>query len=1145
MNIHGAQPTIGQGSNPLRVLESGLNASTGQLVGVQRHGQQAEAARMVPDNLAHRRPCLSPSDESSDASSSASVSSPSRPLASPSWRRNSDLPLLGAPRPSSSNTPDDPDPSRANHPARRAIEYSSTYDQGDPGRLPQGLGHQNRSNPDVALSSPFQDHPRISIAGNVNQIQHHGERGFHILHRAAAADAFYDSAERFPQPRCHPETRKEMLEDLWRWSSSTDTNSSIFWLHGPAGAGKSAIAQSFCQKLAADRLGASFFFKRGNPSRGSGNKLFPTLAYQLAIPLPAFKETVSLVMEDDPSIIDRELSTQLQKLIIEPSRKTIRRTLVIVIDGLDECEGKEIQCEILRSIGNAIHDAHLSLRFFIASRPEPHIRETFTDTLQGIHCSVNINQSFDDVWRYFVDEFARIHREHRDTMARILLPWPAPQVVESLVQKSSGYFVYASIVVKFIDDKDFRPTERLDVILGTKEAEDESPFAALDQLYIQILSQVRARPRLLRVLTVIAAKLDLSLGHIEQLLGLELGDVRLTLRGLQSVIGLEDPVHDYKSPPVVHHASFYDFLQNPRRSGCFYIGSTLHKMDLSHCIFKAFSHHHTATIESSVDCRPWLLDLRHALLGSVGFWSSTNLETWLTTCRENFCRSFWNSSPPPSAVQQVQDTLLISETLPLNLTIYVDHLRQQRLRPLNENDWHSKSGVEFLVALSQYFADVKNLLGMVKESAKTALTHKIATEVCEHMHSDLLAVVARLVLFLRDQKSYKIFLACRGTKAQELLDFLQDLLDLDSFSLIKPLIFQALQQLSCSSGLHPRCFVLSGLQRLGQQVGAGSFGDIYKGLIQGQNVCAKVMRLYCASDVEAAFREFGQEAAIWRQLHHPNILPFFGLYHVDDRLCLVSPWMEDGYVTEFIRLHNPTSIKRLSFILDVALGLRYLHEQRVVHGDLTGPNILVTPSHRACITDFGLSSIADNITAQQAGAMRYQAPELLQLGPHKIHYGSDIYAFACVCYEILTGQVPFHELRITSVVIKVVGGYRPSRPTSSPGVFDDLWELLRSCWEEEAEKRPTAVAVVKRLEDPLIGAKPTPLAADWDETFTSKFRRSVDREPLLPSVAQIERILFGDEKAQGLKTLHWGNRSSMPRMSPRTRSLPTVTTSEV
>lgn len=70
-------------------------------------------------------------------------------------------------------------------------------------------------------------------------------------------------------------------------------------------------------------------------------------------------------------------------------------------------------------------------------------------------------------------------------------------------------------------------------------------------------------------------------------------------------------------------------------------------------------------------------------------------------------------------------------------------------------------------------------------------------------------------------------------------------------------------------------------------------------------------------------------------------------------------------------------------------------------------NVLVTPSGRACITDFGLSTIADAVTLRfthstasaQGGTARYQAPEIL-LGDMKNHRGSDVYAFACVCYEV-------------------------------------------------------------------------------------------------------------------------------------------------
>ncbi|KAJ7289148.1 kinase-like domain-containing protein, partial [Mycena rebaudengoi] len=381
-----------------------------------------------------------------------------------------------------------------------------------------------------------------------------------------------------------------------------------------------------------------------------------------------------------------------------------------------------------------------------------------------------------------------------------------------------------------------------------------------------------------------------------------------------------------------------------------------------------------------------------------------------------------------------------------------------------------------------------------------------------------------LLLLLRDPESYKKFLSYRGADAQHLLDHLQDLLDLDSFVVAKPLIFKALLRLSRASGLHPRCFALSGLQKDSQQVTGGAFGDIWKGLVHGQCVSIKIMRVFQDSDVEAVQKEFSREALIWRQLCHPNVLPFFGLYYLENRLCLVSPWMENGNIMKFLKSTNPSNEGRLSLILDVALGLQYLHGKHVVHGDLKGLNILLTPSGRACIADFGVSSVANTITVQfthstanvKGGTARYQAPELFQESSAGNHFGSDVYAFACVCYEIMTGKVPFHQLpNDMAVIMKVAQGIRPLRPLSCSGTtaLDSLWELMQTCWDGKTEMRPEAPQIVQRLIGPLIEAKTTSSAADWDDTFTSKFRRSLQTESLTPSVDQIQLMLPRLEKS--------------------------------
>ncbi|KAJ6617375.1 hypothetical protein B0H10DRAFT_2384659 [Mycena sp. CBHHK59/15] len=183
-----------------------------------------------------------------------------------------------------------------------------------------------------------------------------------------------------------------------------------------------------------------------------------------------------------------------------------------------------------------------------------------------------------------------------------------------------------------------------------------------------------------------------------------------------------------------------------------------------------------------------------------------------------------------------------------------------------------------------------------------------------------------MALILREPETYKTFLDCRGTLAQQLLDLVQDYVystarrsvDYDSSSTVRPLLFKALIRLSRASGLHPRCFALSGLETSGHQVAAGGSGDIWKGLVRGQSVSVKVMRIFQKADVEAALKEFGREALIWRQLSHPNLLPFFGLYYLNARLCLVSPWMVNGNILEFLRKDLVSYADRVSLISDVA-----------------------------------------------------------------------------------------------------------------------------------------------------------------------------------------------------------------------------------
>jgi serine/threonine protein kinase len=79
-------------------------------------------------------------------------------------------------------------------------------------------------------------------------------------------------------------------------------------------------------------------------------------------------------------------------------------------------------------------------------------------------------------------------------------------------------------------------------------------------------------------------------------------------------------------------------------------------------------------------------------------------------------------------------------------------------------------------------------------------------------------------------------------------------------------------------------------------------------------VQSRFVSLKCLYTGLIYIQEFSREALIWRQLSHPNVLPFFGLYYLENRLCLVSPWMENGNMMEFLTNENPDLTDRLSLV---------------------------------------------------------------------------------------------------------------------------------------------------------------------------------------------------------------------------------------
>ncbi|KAJ7058585.1 hypothetical protein C8F01DRAFT_294794 [Mycena amicta] len=421
------------------------------------------------------------------------------------------------------------------------------------------------------------------------------EAGFQRLQRYINGDALYNSEQRFPPPKCHPQTRVAVQEAIQSWAmSDSDERPNVLWLYGPAGAGKSAIAQTMAERWSASGdLAAAFFFARWRNGGGDGAKLFPTLAYQFALSSPDLKRLIGRAMEDDPGICNKTLKEQARVLIRDRFIDLgwdYSTPHLVVIDGLDECDSKVVQIRIIKIIFELLLATGLSHSFLICSRPEPHIREAFDSLWASGHSyrHLVLDNTLDpdrDIRLYLTASFVQL-RDHVSTPRF----WPPEEDLDLLVRKASGQFIYAATVLKFVGDEYSDPQERLRLILNTNPSSDKehaSAFADLDMLYRVILSTNPDTALVKRILGAYFALPDSSIdatnrirpkplrciSFLDSILGLPVGTVRRALRGLHSLFFI--PSTD-KVKMTPYHASLHDFLCSRSRSREFFLDSDHH-----------------------------------------------------------------------------------------------------------------------------------------------------------------------------------------------------------------------------------------------------------------------------------------------------------------------------------------------------------------------------------------------------------------------------------------------------------------------------------------------------------------------------------------------------------------------------------------
>ena len=232
--------------------------------------------------------------------------------------------------------------------------------------------------------------------------------------------------------RCDPGTRLEVITQIKQWLDDSNKRAAVCWLNGPAGYGKSALAQTIAEHYAAEgRLLGSFFFLRGAGERSHISRLIPTLAHQISISVPAAKPSLERALRNEPALLEPSvaLAHQFQRLIIDPTHSItfkifssiaafsrFARQRILVIDALDECDDKaEMAAFIDVLIDVSTGRSCLPFRILLTSRVEEHIRKRFdhSGTQSVLHRLDLANHDARlDIQVYFENQFSRIYDQN-------------------------------------------------------------------------------------------------------------------------------------------------------------------------------------------------------------------------------------------------------------------------------------------------------------------------------------------------------------------------------------------------------------------------------------------------------------------------------------------------------------------------------------------------------------------------------------------------------------------------------------------------------------------------------------------------------------------------------------------------------------
>ena len=365
--------------------------------------------------------------------------------------------------------------------------------------------------------------------------------------------------------RCMDGTRQSLLNQITGWVANQSQQENLlqgntYWFYGSPGIGKTSLAHSICANLhERNHLAGAFFCRRDDPNLSEPINILPTFIHKLALIFPPFRTIVTKHLLDDPNLTPESMKGSVFLDFIQSLPLHPERTLVFVIDALDECGDAHSRPHLLKALTNAAAQAPW-LKIIITSRTEVDIQRFFDMLAQSSYLAYDLAADHDA--NADLRTFARSQFDSMASVWHLETPWPKESDFNKAISRAKGLFIFIKTLVLALELYE-DPEESL------KEALQDSAGTGMESLYIlysnilkvQIVHKKSEFQRMIGVLLATSPYRALCDETIAELAEVKPSLVKKWVDALSSLL-YRDEAADRGIR--VRHLSVYDFFVSDR-----------------------------------------------------------------------------------------------------------------------------------------------------------------------------------------------------------------------------------------------------------------------------------------------------------------------------------------------------------------------------------------------------------------------------------------------------------------------------------------------------------------------------------------------------------------------------------------------------